>query len=399
MSPIKILAILTLAFIAFSVETDIYVPSFPNLVIAFGVGEGSMLSANFLGVCLSCLFTGPLSDSLGRKRVLSVGTGLFMLASLVCCVTNDFSVLLSARFIQGLGAGTILAVACTCIFDLYDPNKSGQLMAVLNAVVTVTMSLAPITGVWLNLHFGWRSCFIFILILATLTWIGMTFFLPETLPVKSRVPFHPKTVLRNYFKLCLQRRFIFNTIVWNLMITALIVYTANSSLLFLDHFHLTPQAYGWYQSLTMVSFGVFSLICSYLIGKWGSEHVRLWGTGLFFVGTLALVTTYFYAPMSPLLISLGMAVVSAGTTLACVSYFTNAMLNITSTGVALSLAQALRLLFSAGLTDLSRILFNGTFGSILAVLIIIALLTLACLFFIPRSPEVMSENPQAQPLV
>src|SRR5262245_20087211 len=92
-SPIRILSVLILSFVAFAVETDIYVPSFPDMVKQLGVSETDIqrvLSLNFLGVCISCLFSGALSDSFGRKRVLSVGTGLFALASLGCYLANEF---------------------------------------------------------------------------------------------------------------------------------------------------------------------------------------------------------------------------------------------------------------------------------------------------------------------
>lgn len=64
------LGITLFTFIAFYVETDIYTPSFPNMVQSFGTSEEAiqlLLSMNFLGLCLSSLFFGPASDAYGRK--------------------------------------------------------------------------------------------------------------------------------------------------------------------------------------------------------------------------------------------------------------------------------------------------------------------------------------------
>jgi DHA1 family bicyclomycin/chloramphenicol resistance-like MFS transporter len=387
MKSFKILAILVLAFIAFAVETDVYVPSFPDMVKAFGVSETQiqkLLSYNFLGICLSCLFSGPLSDSFGRKRVLSGGTALFALASVLCYFSNQFDAILFGRFIQGLGAGTILAVSSTCIFDLYEPTKSGQLVAILNSVVTISMSLAPLVGVWLNTQFGWRSCFLFILGLATLSWITITFFLPETHPVKNRHAFKAGKILKSYVTLFRNRRFILGSFTWSLMVTALIVYTANVSLLFIDHLKMTEGSFGFYQAITMGSFGLFSLLCSYLIGKLGGRTVKIWGTALFFSGILALIAINHFIPTSPFLISTAMAVVAAGTSLAIIVYFTDSMVGITSAGAAMSLVQGLRLFLSAEFTDLSRVMFDGTLGSVVMVIAGVGLLTLICILCLPK---------------
>ena len=387
MRSLKILAILTFAFIAFSVETDVYVPSFPDMVTDLGVSETSIqkiLSFNFLGICLSCLFSGPLSDSFGRKRVLSLGTGLFALASLACYYSNQFETIVFGRFIQGIGAGTILAVACTCVFDLYEPTKSGQLVAILNAAVTVMMAFAPVMGVWLNAEFGWKSCFFFILCLALVSWIGITFFLPETLPVKKRSPFRPKAILKGYIDLLMSRRFMTGSFVWSLMFTALIVYTANVSLLLIGHLKTSEKAFGFYQSITMGSFGISSLLCSYLIGKFGGNSVRNWGTFLFFSGIVGLIAVNIFAPHSALLISVAMAVVGMGTALAIVVYFTDSMVGVRNAGAALSLVQGLRLFLSSQFTDISRVLFNGSLTSIVMVLTGIAASALAFILFLPK---------------
>jgi DHA1 family bicyclomycin/chloramphenicol resistance-like MFS transporter len=75
------LAITLLAFIAFYIETDIYTPSFPQMVSYFQTNEDSiqlLLSMNFLGLCISSLFFGPASDAYGRKKILCTGLGIFI---------------------------------------------------------------------------------------------------------------------------------------------------------------------------------------------------------------------------------------------------------------------------------------------------------------------------------
>lgn len=390
MKSFKILFITILAFIAFSVETDVYVPSLPNMVEALGISETNIqmiLSVNFFGICLSCLLSGPLSDSFGRKKTLSIGTGLFALASLGCYLSNDFQIILLSRFIQGIGAGTILSVANNCIFDVYHPSKSQQLIAILNAITTIAMSMAPLIGVWINIQFGWKASFLFILLLATSTWIAITIFLPETLPHNKRLPFELRNIFKNYLTLFKTRTFILGTAIWCLMFAVLIVYTANASLLFIKYLHVSETSFGYYQSIIMGAFALSSFLCSYLVAKLGNDLVKFYGTALFFLGIFCLIFVNFFYQTSPLLISIAMALIVSGTAIAVVIYFTNSMIGIANAGAAVSLAQAIRLFVSSELTELSRVLFNGTLTSVVIPIVAVAAGVSLCIILLPRTQQ------------
>lgn len=393
--PYNILAILTFAFVAFSVETDVYVPSFPEMMVAFHTTESriqQILSLNFFGVCISSLVCGPLSDSFGRRRVLSIGTAIFTLSSLGCYFASNFEIMLFWRLIQGLGAGSILAVASTAIFDLYEPEKSAQLISILNSVVTVTMSFAPLVGSWLNLFFGWRSTFLFILLLAGFAWFLITAFLPESLPVEKRKAFKIKDILQTYGQLLLNRNFILSTVIWSMMFSTLIVYTASVSVLFIDHLEVSESFFGLYQASTMSAFCLFSFLASYLIGRFGQISIKKVGTVLFFAGCGAIFLVSLIAPKSPELISAAMAIIGAGTALAIVLYFTDSVVGIVSTGAALSLAQGLRLFFSSASTDISRLLFDGSIQSIANVILGMAAVCLICIGLLPKTVRTVNAS-------
>jgi DHA1 family bicyclomycin/chloramphenicol resistance-like MFS transporter len=260
------------------------------------------------------------------------------------------------------------------------------------------MSFAPVVGVWLNTQFGWRSSFLFILALAILSWIGITFFLPETLPREKRRAFRIQSVIADYISLIKNRNFLIGSFVWTFMFTALIVYTANISLLFIGHMHLSERAFGFYQAVTMGSFGIFSL--AYFIGRLGGEKVKKSGTLLYFLGAVFLLWVNFFYPHSPLLISLSMGMMAAGTALAIVVYFTDSMVGIASAGAALSFVQGLRLFLSSQATDLSRIIFDGTLNSIVWVVTGTALTTLGFIFLLPKpQPELKNSDNQVHAII
>ena len=74
------LFLITIIFIAACIETDIYLPAFPDMMKFFAVSEGAiqgLLTWNFLGICLSGPFYGPISDAFGRKKPLLFALLLF----------------------------------------------------------------------------------------------------------------------------------------------------------------------------------------------------------------------------------------------------------------------------------------------------------------------------------
>lgn len=159
---ILFLSIILLAFTSFNIETDIYTPSFPEMVAYFGTDENSiqlLLTMNFFGLCLSSLFFGPASDAYGRKKALCIGLSIFMLGSIGCALTDSLDFMIMFRFFQGIGCGAIVSAGLTAIFDVYPPDRSSQLVSICNGVIGGMMALAPILGNWISLKLGWRANF------------------------------------------------------------------------------------------------------------------------------------------------------------------------------------------------------------------------------------------------
>lgn len=376
--PYLFMGIICLAFISSAMETDIYVPSFPDMMDAFGITQNEIqkiLSYNFMGLALSSLMCGPLSDSFGRKPVLMWGTGLFALSSLACYFSMDFSTLIALRVLQGIGAGSILTVAITTLFDVYDAKKSAQLVSILNTVIQGAMALAPLLGSFLNIHLGWRSIFLCIVILSSLTWFNLTFILQETLAPNRRVPFSIVTTIRQYIHLLRDGRFMGLTLIRSLLFASLMVYTSSISVLMMDHLHVPEHYFGFYQSTTLGAYCVSAFIASVWIPRLGLERIKRMGIRIYFIGIFALFGITVLAPLSAIGICLTMAIIGAGIGLVIGIYFALALEGQKYKGACVALTQTLSMVYMALSIEIARMIFDGSIMSITLILGLMAGIT------------------------
>ena len=369
------LGISMLAFIAFYIETDIYTPSFPEMMTYFSTNEETiqmLLSMNFLGLCLSSLFFGPASDAYGRKAMLCVGLSMFMVASLGCSLTESLDWMIFFRFCQGLGCGAIVSAGLAQIFDIYPPDKSSQLASLLNGTVGGMMALAPLIGNWISLHMGWRTNFYLIAFLAALAFFSTLGFTKETLPKEKRSLFSPISILEKYGSLLSNFPFMAHSLIWCLMFSMVIVFIANLSLIFIDYLKVPQEIYGYYQTAIMAAFFMGSMGAAFLIKKLGMIFTKVLGSLLFIGSSLWLALLSYLNSDSPVLLVAAMALASFGSALSMTIYFSYSMSHISENlkGAAMSITQSLRIFLSSSLVWLAAYAFDGSTKpmSILAIL-------------------------------
>ena len=192
---IKYLFLVIVIFIAACIETDIYLPAFPDMMVWFSATEGSiqdLLSWNFAGICISGPFYGPLSDAFGRKKPLMAALGLFLAGSMITVFAQSMDQMLWGRILQGLGSGGCFTLGTAIIFDTFQKNKAISALNTLNTVIPLIMAAAPMIGGFLNQAFGFRSNFLAIAIFVLVSLIVCLFFFGETLPKEKRTSFQSK---------------------------------------------------------------------------------------------------------------------------------------------------------------------------------------------------------------
>ena len=93
----------------------------------------------FSGMTIGQLIAGPLSDAIGRKRILFTGIVIYFVGSLLCYLTQSFEWFLVGRFIQGVGVAGPYVATISIVRDKYSGAKMARIMSLIMMVAETSL--------------------------------------------------------------------------------------------------------------------------------------------------------------------------------------------------------------------------------------------------------------------
>jgi MFS transporter, ACDE family, multidrug resistance protein len=137
-------------------------PAFPRIVRELGISPqnvGLLIVVFTLPSFLLGPILGILADLWGRKTILVPSLILFGLAGTACAFTRDFNLLLGMRFLQGVGAASLLSLSITLIGDLYSGQELTKALGYQAGIIGIGTAFYPLIGGALAL-IGWNYPFL-----------------------------------------------------------------------------------------------------------------------------------------------------------------------------------------------------------------------------------------------
>lgn len=184
-----LIVVLALLSAVSPLATDVYLPSFPEMtreLTTTGSAVQLTLTTFMIGLGLGQLIIGPMSDALGRRGPLLIGTVVCLLAGIVCALAPSIEVLIAARFVQGFSGAAGVVIARAIITDLTRGAMTVRLMNIMMIIGGVMPVIAPMVGGAILQVADWRGIFWVITAIVAVMVVGILTVVPESLPAARR---------------------------------------------------------------------------------------------------------------------------------------------------------------------------------------------------------------------
>ena len=166
-----------------SLSIDMALPSLPATSDALGAQPATVqltVTLFLAGFAVAQLLHGPLSDRIGRRRVLLGGLVVYTIGGLACWAAPSARLLIAGRLLQALGAGSGPVVGRAVIRDLYEPERAARVLGYMGTAMALTPILAPILGGLIHVAFGWRAVYLALAACGALFLVVVALLVPET---------------------------------------------------------------------------------------------------------------------------------------------------------------------------------------------------------------------------
>ncbi len=263
-------------------------PAFPRMIKFFHIAPSAigLVIAFFAlpGIVMTPLY-GVLADRVGRKGALLFALVVYGLGGTACGLVSDFKVFLAMRFVQGMGASGLGALATTLIGDLYSGHKRTDFMGYNASILSVGTALFPAAGGLLS-QFSWRyPFFLNLFAFVAVYWVLKEFNFPSL--QKEKCPF--KDYLKNAFHGISDRKAIWlfagGSAIYFLIMGSYVTYIP---VLMSHRFKSQPWEIGVVLAAGSIGAGIAAAITGKLARMWGHTFlIRISFAG--FLGTFALI--------------------------------------------------------------------------------------------------------------
>ena len=226
----------------------------------------------FAGMALGQLVAGPLSDALGRKRVLYGGIALYLVGSVVCYLAPTLEVILTGRMIQGIGVAGPYISTVSIVRDKYSGRDMAKTMSLIMMIFIMVPAIAPALGQGILYIADWRAIFGLYIVysLGIATWIF--FRLEETLPAPKRIPFHVPNIIAGFREVLTNRITVLYMLCMGICFGAFTGFLNSSQQIFQDQFGVGDR-FPLYFALLASAIGASSLLNSRLVASKGMHYL------------------------------------------------------------------------------------------------------------------------------
>lgn len=267
--------------------SDLYLAAFPDMRAELGGSETTIqltLTMFLLGMAGGQLVFGPLSDRVGRRRPLLLGTAVFVVASIGAALAPSIGVLLAARLLQGISAAAGMVLGRAVIADLSTGQAAARAFTLLMLIAGVAPVIAPLLGSALVDHIGWRGVLVVLAGLAVAMFAGSATVVPETLPSSQR-----STQKQIAWSELARGRYLWATAAYTFSFCVMMAYISASPFLYQELIGMSALSYGALFAVNACGLMLTNALGARLLRRQPAQTILGVGIAWLFLAALAIL--------------------------------------------------------------------------------------------------------------
>lgn len=256
-----------------------------------------LITMIFLGLGLGQLLAGPLSDSIGRKKVIYIGFSLFVIASFICISADKLSVMLLGRILQGIGLAAPRTISIAMVRDSFSGNYMAKIMSFIVVFFILVPVVAPTFGKIILDHFGWQAIFYSQLIFGAFIILWLWKRQPETLNSNYKKELSFSIFTSGYKEFIKHKQSVLFTFISGLITGSFMVYISVAQQIFEEQYNLKEEFPFIFAGLA-IFIGFATFLNGKLVMKYGMFKLVYFFTFIF-IGTSFVYLCLFFGKANP----------------------------------------------------------------------------------------------------
>ncbi len=289
---IALVALLT-AMVAMSIDTML--PAIGVMATELGAyhpNDRQLIILGFFGgMMFGTLIFGPISDSVGRKKTIYAGMGLYLVGCLICLSATSFPMLILGRMLQGFGAASPRVCSIAMVRDGASGAAMARIMSFVMSVFMLVPILAPSVGQLALFVATWRWIFVGFMAMAAVATLWLAFRQPETLPLEKRLPFSAAKLIGGASEVIRHPVSLGNTMAVGGIFGAFVAYLGTSQQIFAEQYDQGAYFALWFGGLA-VAIAIAMIVNGKLVMRYGMRVMAKYALRGFIVtwGIMVLIT-------------------------------------------------------------------------------------------------------------
>lgn len=274
-----------------ALTVDLSLPAIPAMVDALDttLSRGQQIVGTFMfGMALGQIPAGLAADRFGRLPTIYTGMALFLAGGVGAAIASDIGLLLTARFVQGIGAASAVVVSRAVVRDISSGKDAARLMSLMTMIFTAAPVIAPSIGALLVSQWGWRAPFIVIVFCGIALLFGVRRNLVETHTPNTSENL-PRQLLSSFREFFSHRQSIFGLMLLVLPPAGFMSIIAVSAALTVDIYGFSIKQYGLIFACAGLSILLGSAVNRWLVMRFEVMQLVTLGVLLIFIASSQLL--------------------------------------------------------------------------------------------------------------